>query len=237
VLLLPIRSIQKIPSSTAAVGKVPSYGLADLNATWRVRNITARLGISNLFNRQYFTKRRHRYPVRASGLPTEEALLSRPGLHREKLNLPDFNRKVWCLRACSGLLTAHFSPFFTFFQLRSSGYAPSKTQKLTKNQPVFANGTESSALTFIIKYQELINFGIVLVYIIVQTDSNSFNEQFILFIRARPPQPRAGIGRCPSSVARTAALHARRREQSQPANKPPPGKQRNLPSKQEKRPC
>jgi hypothetical protein len=39
--------------------------------------------------------------------------------------------------------TAHFSPFFTFFQLRSSGYAPSKTQKLTKNQPVFATGRES----------------------------------------------------------------------------------------------
>jgi len=39
--------------------------------------------------------------------------------------------------------TAHFSPFFTFFQLRSSCYAPSKTQKLTENQPVFANGRES----------------------------------------------------------------------------------------------
>jgi len=39
--------------------------------------------------------------------------------------------------------TAHFSPFFTFFQLRSIGYAPSKTQKLTKNQLVFANGRES----------------------------------------------------------------------------------------------
>jgi hypothetical protein len=39
--------------------------------------------------------------------------------------------------------TAHFSPFFTFFQLRSTGYAPSKTQKLTKIQPVFANGRES----------------------------------------------------------------------------------------------
>jgi hypothetical protein len=33
--------------------------------------------------------------------------------------------------------------FFTFFQLRSTGYAPSKTQKLTKNQPVFANGRKS----------------------------------------------------------------------------------------------
>jgi hypothetical protein len=39
--------------------------------------------------------------------------------------------------------TSHFSPFFTFFQLRSSGYEPSKMQKLTKNQPVFANGRES----------------------------------------------------------------------------------------------
>jgi REP element-mobilizing transposase RayT len=39
--------------------------------------------------------------------------------------------------------TAHFSPFFTFFQLCSTGYAPSKTQKLTKNQPVFATDRES----------------------------------------------------------------------------------------------
>jgi len=39
--------------------------------------------------------------------------------------------------------TTHFSPFFTFFQLRSTGYEPSKTQKLTKNQPVFATGRES----------------------------------------------------------------------------------------------
>jgi hypothetical protein len=33
--------------------------------------------------------------------------------------------------------------FFAIFQLRSSGYAPSKMQKLTKNQPVFATGRES----------------------------------------------------------------------------------------------
>jgi hypothetical protein len=38
---------------------------------------------------------------------------------------------------------SRFSPFFTFFQLRSSGYAPSKMQKLTKNEPVFATGRES----------------------------------------------------------------------------------------------
>jgi hypothetical protein len=30
--------------------------------------------------------------------------------------------------------TTRFSPFFTLFQLRSTGYAPSKTQKLTKNK-------------------------------------------------------------------------------------------------------
>jgi hypothetical protein len=37
------------------------------------------------------------------------------------------------------LIFRHFSPF----QLRSTGYAPSKTQKLTKNQPVFADGRDS----------------------------------------------------------------------------------------------
>jgi hypothetical protein len=38
---------------------------------------------------------------------------------------------------------AFFSPFFTFFQLRSSGYAPSKKQKLTKNTLIFATGRKS----------------------------------------------------------------------------------------------
>jgi hypothetical protein len=36
-----------------------------------------------------------------------------------------------------------FPPFFTFFQLRSFSYAPSKSQKLTKNKPVFAIGRKS----------------------------------------------------------------------------------------------
>lgn len=52
----------EIPSPTAAAGKVPSYGLVDINATWRYRRITARMGISNLMNRQYFTKRPQLYP-------------------------------------------------------------------------------------------------------------------------------------------------------------------------------
>jgi hypothetical protein len=43
----------------------------------------------------------------------------------------------------AGSKTTHFSPFFTFFQLSITGYAPSKMQKLTKNQPVFADGKES----------------------------------------------------------------------------------------------
>jgi hypothetical protein len=50
-------------------------------------------------------------------------------------------------RACSGfsrrVKNGSFFAIFTFFQLRSSGYAPSKMQKLTKNQPVFATGRES----------------------------------------------------------------------------------------------
>jgi hypothetical protein len=39
--------------------------------------------------------------------------------------------------ACSGFSRrVKNGSFFTFFQLRSSGYAPLKMQKLTKNQPV-----------------------------------------------------------------------------------------------------
>jgi hypothetical protein len=38
---------------------------------------------------------------------------------------------------------AHFSGLFTFFQLRSSGYAPSKRQKLTKNTLIFATSGKS----------------------------------------------------------------------------------------------
>jgi hypothetical protein len=51
------------------------------------------------------------------------------------------------LRACSGfsrqVKNGSFFTIFHLFQLRSTGYAPSKTQKLTKNQPVFANGRDS----------------------------------------------------------------------------------------------
>ncbi|MGI9159493.1 MAG: hypothetical protein ACR2K1_07050 [Saprospiraceae bacterium] len=42
---------------------------------------------------------------------------------------------------------AYFSPSFTFFQLRSPGYTPSKRQKLTKNTPIFAFDRKSQALS------------------------------------------------------------------------------------------
>ena len=51
------------PASTGAVGLVPGYALADLNAGWRfLRNLEAKLSISNMANKQYFTKRPSFYP-------------------------------------------------------------------------------------------------------------------------------------------------------------------------------
>jgi pyruvate-formate lyase-activating enzyme len=64
-----------------------------------------------------------------------------PGRRRNPENNREFAELVQ--ESLAESKTAHFSPFFTFFQLRSTGYAPSKTQKLTKNHPVFANGRES----------------------------------------------------------------------------------------------
>lgn len=48
---------------TGAVGLVPAYGIVDLNTTFRLsRQIELRVNISNLTNRQYFTKRPLFYP-------------------------------------------------------------------------------------------------------------------------------------------------------------------------------
>ena len=54
----------KIPQkTTGAVGIVPSYGLLDLNASFRFsKNLEIRLNVSNLTNKQYFTKRPTFYP-------------------------------------------------------------------------------------------------------------------------------------------------------------------------------
>lgn len=51
------------PSANGAVGLVPSYGLLDLNATYRLtRLMMIKLNVNNLTNEQYFTKRPSFYP-------------------------------------------------------------------------------------------------------------------------------------------------------------------------------
>lgn len=51
------------PPSTGAVGLVPSYGLLDINASFRIlRNIDLRINLNNVTNKQYFTKRPAFYP-------------------------------------------------------------------------------------------------------------------------------------------------------------------------------
>jgi len=51
------------PSANGSVGKVPSYGLLDVNAMWQVSdNVTIRLNMNNITNEQYFTKRPQFYP-------------------------------------------------------------------------------------------------------------------------------------------------------------------------------
>ncbi|MGZ5219704.1 MAG: TonB-dependent receptor family protein [Chitinophagaceae bacterium] len=49
--------------TTGAVGLVPSYGILDLNASFRfTKNLELRLNINNLTDKQYFTKRPTFYP-------------------------------------------------------------------------------------------------------------------------------------------------------------------------------
>lgn len=49
--------------NTGAVGLVPGYGLLDMNASFRIsKNLEARVNISNVTNKQYFTKRPTFYP-------------------------------------------------------------------------------------------------------------------------------------------------------------------------------
>ncbi|HLP95908.1 MAG TPA: TonB-dependent receptor [Saprospiraceae bacterium] len=56
----PLNTVE--PSATGAVGLVPSYGLLDLNTTYRLRNLTIRFNLNNITNKQYFTKRPTFYP-------------------------------------------------------------------------------------------------------------------------------------------------------------------------------
>lgn len=49
--------------TTGAVGLVPSYGLLDINCSARIsKNLEAKANVSNILNRQYFTKRPLFYP-------------------------------------------------------------------------------------------------------------------------------------------------------------------------------
>lgn len=51
------------PSPNGARGLVPAYSLLDFNAAYRLGNrFTLRIGVNNLMNRQYFTKRPTFYP-------------------------------------------------------------------------------------------------------------------------------------------------------------------------------
>ncbi|NIJ55681.1 TonB-dependent receptor family protein [Dyadobacter arcticus] len=51
------------PSANGTIGKVPGYGLLDVNATWRIaKNYTLRAGVNNITDKQYFTKRPTMYP-------------------------------------------------------------------------------------------------------------------------------------------------------------------------------
>jgi Fe(3+) dicitrate transport protein len=51
------------PTVNGAKGLVPAYGIADLNASYRINDrFTLRAGVNNLADRQYFTKRPAGYP-------------------------------------------------------------------------------------------------------------------------------------------------------------------------------
>lgn len=53
----------KPPASTGAVGLVPGYALVDIHASYRfTKNLDFKANISNLTNKQYFTKRPTFYP-------------------------------------------------------------------------------------------------------------------------------------------------------------------------------
>lgn len=54
----------KVPTpKTGAVGRVPSYGILDINTSFRIfTNLTVRFNINNVTNKQYFTKRPQFYP-------------------------------------------------------------------------------------------------------------------------------------------------------------------------------
>lgn len=57
----PLNTVEPSPNGT--IGKVPGYGLLDVNATLHINgNYTLRAGVNNITDKQYFTKRPTMYP-------------------------------------------------------------------------------------------------------------------------------------------------------------------------------
>nr|WP_295932394.1 TonB-dependent receptor [uncultured Dyadobacter sp.] len=57
----PLNTVE--PSANGTIGKVPGYGLLDLNATLHIgQNYKLRFGVNNITDKQYFTKRPTMYP-------------------------------------------------------------------------------------------------------------------------------------------------------------------------------
>ena len=57
----PLNTVK--PSKSGSVGIVPAYGLLDINASWEVMsNLLLRVNVSNVTDKQYFTKRPEFYP-------------------------------------------------------------------------------------------------------------------------------------------------------------------------------
>jgi Fe(3+) dicitrate transport protein len=51
------------PSANGSVGKVPAYGLLDINSSWRISDhVMIRVNVNNVMDKQYYTKRPQFYP-------------------------------------------------------------------------------------------------------------------------------------------------------------------------------
>ncbi len=51
-----------MPSPDAVAGLIPSYTVMDWSSTWHIKNYNLKLGINNLTDQRYFTKRTDEYP-------------------------------------------------------------------------------------------------------------------------------------------------------------------------------
>ncbi len=49
-------------SSDPIVGYIPAYSVADISATYKIKNFTIKAGLNNLSGKSYFTRRTDEYP-------------------------------------------------------------------------------------------------------------------------------------------------------------------------------